>query len=101
MIKYCPIMSYRDNNMAGIHCLEENCGMWDKEREQCCILTQAIAAAGKPTVAAVPGQVLPFPVMTPQSTGDWALSNPYRVDDISMRTPQPIEGLEYTFESGM
>ena len=75
-------MSFRDEHYEEIFCGEKECAWWDEERGQCCILTQALAAAGKPSVAPVIMQpsVHTTPPITLNSSGDWVNPNPYRVD---------------------
>ena len=89
MIKYCPIMSYRDNNMEGIYCMDDSCEWWDEEKRQCCIKTQALAAAAKPPAEPeqLNGTYPPYqqyftttPCVVPTPSGDWT-PNPYRVDN--------------------
>ena len=86
MTKTCPIMSFRDKNYEEIFCGEKECAWWDEERGQCCILTQALAAAGKTSgVSRQAEYVYPVmpnitPVIEPNSSGDWIKPNPYRVD---------------------
>jgi hypothetical protein len=53
MIKYCPIMSFQKEYHSEEKCMEDSCGMWDEERNQCCFKTQALAAAAKPPVTPV------------------------------------------------
>lgn len=48
MIKYCPIISYQKKYSDERTCMEEVCAWWDEERGQCCIKTQALAAAADP-----------------------------------------------------
>lgn len=47
MTKRCPIISNREKSWGEEDCLKGNCALWDEEREQCCIKTMALAAAGK------------------------------------------------------
>ena len=81
MIKYCPIMNFRDEHYEEIFCGEKECAWWDEVRSQCCILTQALAAAGKPSVTPVVFQpnVQTTPAIVPNSSGDWEAPNPYKI----------------------
>lgn len=82
MTKTCPIMSYRKDNWNDIFCMEQDCALWDEESGQCCILTQALAVAGKPPVTPVITQpaVTTTPAVTLNSSGDWVNPHPYRID---------------------
>ena len=82
MTKTCPIMSYRKDNWNDIFCMEQDCALWDEERNQCCILTQALAAAAEPPIIPVIMQpsVHTTPAVIPNSTGDWVKPDPYRID---------------------
>ena len=77
MTKYCPMMV--DGNK---YCMKEMCAWWDEERSQCCMLTQALAAAGKAPVTPVIMQpaVTTTPTVTLNSSGDWVNPNSYRID---------------------
>ena len=48
MIKYCPFMSYQTTGDHEIYCFEKECGLWDEDKEQCCIKALS-AAADKPS----------------------------------------------------
>lgn len=82
MIKRCPIMSKQTASHSRVFCFENECAFWDEERSQCCILTQALAAADKPPVTPVITQpaVTTTPAVTLNSSGDWVNPNPYRID---------------------
>ena len=82
MIKRCPIMSKQNESHSKIYCIEKECAWWDEERGQCCILTQALAAAVKPPVTPVIMQpaVTTTPAVTLNNSGDWVNPNPYRID---------------------
>lgn len=82
MTKRCPIISNREKSWGEEDCLKGNCAWWDEERGQCCILTQALAAAGKPPVTPVIMQpaVTTTPAVTLNNSGDWVNPNPYRID---------------------
>ena len=69
MIKYCPFMNYRKQYHDEIYCMEETCGLWDEERNQCCLKTQALAAAANPPTTPVILQ--PSPAAVPDASGDW------------------------------
>ena len=83
---YCPLMSYRAQDGEGIYCMDDSCALYDEERGQCCLKTQALAAARN--ASSVPRQaeyvypVMPniTPVIEPNSSGDWVRPNPYRID---------------------
>ena len=51
---YCPIISYQKQHQNGTECMEECCALWNEEKEQCCIKTMALTAAGKPSVETKP-----------------------------------------------
>ena len=77
MTKTCPIMSFRKSEWEEIFCLGEECAFWDEERGQCCLKTQALAAAGTPSnVSRQAEYVYPTFTTTPNNSGD----NPYRID---------------------
>lgn len=40
MIKFCPFMTYREEGCR-VYCFEEECGLYDKTKKQCCIKTMA------------------------------------------------------------
>ena len=82
MTKRCPIMSKQNESHSKIYCFENECAFWDEEREQCCILTQALAAEGKAPVTPVIMQpaVTTTPAVVPNGTGDWVDPNPYRIN---------------------
>lgn len=48
MIKYCPIMSFRQQSSDGIYCMGISCELWDEIGNQCCLKTQALAAVADP-----------------------------------------------------
>jgi hypothetical protein len=81
MIKYCPFMSFRTEKIEGIYCMDDSCALYDEERRQCCMLTQALAAAAKPSVTPVVFQpsVHTAPAVVPNGTGDWVEPNPYTI----------------------
>lgn len=82
MTKRCPIISNREKSWGEEDCLKGNCALWDEERGQCCILTQALAAAGKSPATPVIMQpaVTTTPAVTLNNSGDWVNPNPYRID---------------------
>ena len=87
MIKYCPIISYQKQYSDERNCMEEACAFWDEERGQCCILTQALAAAGKPSgepnisrQAEYVYGITTSPAVVPNNSGDWVNPTPYRID---------------------
>lgn len=81
MIKYCPIISYQKQYSDERNCMEEACAFWDEERGQCCILTQALAAAAKSPITPVIMQpsVQTTPAAIPNSSGDWVNPHPYTI----------------------
>lgn len=40
-MKICPIMSHCKKYIDNVYCEEEECGLYDKEQEQCSIVTIA------------------------------------------------------------
>jgi hypothetical protein len=79
---FCPFMSYQTQYDYEAHCFEKECGLWDKEKEQCCFKTMALAATAKPSVTPVVFQpsVHTTPAVVPNGTGDWVDPNPYRIN---------------------
>ena len=85
MYKFCPFMSFQTSNDNEIYCLEKECGLWNKEKGQCCLLTLAIAAADKPSGGSSISQQAEYvyntaPATVPNSSGDWVNPHPYRTD---------------------
>ena len=75
MIKYCRFMSFGSENIEGIYCMDDSCALYDEENFQCCLKTQALAAAAKPPVTPVVLQ--PSVSVIPNGTGDWKENNLY------------------------
>lgn len=88
MLKHCPFMSFR-SAYEEIYCIEEKCGLWDEERNQCCLKTQALAAAAKPSVETKPiyfdigHPPLQDPNYTPPHNTN-GTGNPYRIEGSSV-----------------
>lgn len=87
MIKRCPIMSKQTESHSKVYCFGNECALWDEAREQCCILTQALAAVGKPSgrpnisqQAEYVYSITPAPVVAPNNSSDWIKLNPCRID---------------------
>lgn len=87
MIKNCPFISYQIS-IGSVYCMENECSLWDEKRNQCCILTQALAAADKPSEETKPiyFDIGHPPLEDPDYVSPRSLNgagNPYRIEGSS------------------
>lgn len=87
MIKYCPIISFHNQYSDERNCTEDICGLWDEERNQCCLKSAALAVAGQKSgsasgVSLQAEYVYPIsttPAVIPNSSDNSINPNPYTI----------------------